>query len=361
MRRLALPIALLAGTACGTAALELDESASSIQSGSAEEALVLAVVNDPTTSFAVLDGLIGLDRRAARNIVERRNGDDGVAGTPDDELFDSIGSLDAVSYVGDRAISKILAYARSNQTGDDDKLILDLVNDRSTTEAVLDDDVGLDRRAAAGIIARRPFATLAELDAVPYVGQSALDKLLEYARATQGGGPSGACVIISEYVEGGGNSNKVIELYNCGTSAIDLAKLSVCLVINDDRSCTRSADLDSGTFAPGDVYTLCKTQTGTFNDPIAPFRDRCDQALPGVMNFNGDDRFAVMDSNGAVLDAIGQIRVRPNGTPWADVGLRRCDFTPYDGRGAFSIEGRFTTHGRYDGSHYGIPPARGCP
>jgi phosphatidylserine/phosphatidylglycerophosphate/cardiolipin synthase-like enzyme len=46
----------------------------------------------------------------------------------------------------------------------------------------LDGAVGLSRRAAEGIAARRPFATLAELDAVPYVGPAALDALLDYAR-----------------------------------------------------------------------------------------------------------------------------------------------------------------------------------
>ncbi len=59
--------------------------------------------------------------------------------------------------------------------------VLALVNNASEEE--LDDQVGLDSRAAANIVAARPFATLAELAAVPYVGPTALAKLKAYAGA----------------------------------------------------------------------------------------------------------------------------------------------------------------------------------
>lgn len=76
----------------------------------------------------------------------------------------------------------------------DAQKILDFVNYPTTTEAVLDGDVRLDSRAAKAIIAKRngadgaypstddaPFATLAQLDAVSYVGDSAFAKLDAYA------------------------------------------------------------------------------------------------------------------------------------------------------------------------------------
>ncbi len=47
----------------------------------------------------------------------------------------------------------------------------------------LDLDAALDRRAAENIVAARPIETLAELDAVAYVGPSALGKILSYAEA----------------------------------------------------------------------------------------------------------------------------------------------------------------------------------
>jgi hypothetical protein len=60
--------------------------------------------------------------------------------------------------------------------------ILALVNDSSETE--LTDDVGLSTRTAHNIASSgSTFGTLAELDAVPYVGPIAFHKLLAYAKA----------------------------------------------------------------------------------------------------------------------------------------------------------------------------------
>jgi hypothetical protein len=74
--------------------------------------------------------------------------------------------------------------------------MLSFVNDASTTLTVLDLDAALDSRAASGIVAHRDgpdgkvgtkdddhFDTIAELDAVYYVGDSALQAILDYASA----------------------------------------------------------------------------------------------------------------------------------------------------------------------------------
>jgi hypothetical protein len=50
-----------------------------------------------------------------------------------------------------------------------------------TSQEALDDDARLDARAARGIAEGRPFASLAELDAVPYVGPVAFERLVGYA------------------------------------------------------------------------------------------------------------------------------------------------------------------------------------
>lgn len=60
------------------------------------------------------------------------------------------------------------------------RAVLRLAN--SATLDTLDHEVPLDARAAANIIAARPIATLAELDAVSYVGPVAFGNLLEYAQ-----------------------------------------------------------------------------------------------------------------------------------------------------------------------------------
>ena len=59
--------------------------------------------------------------------------------------------------------------------------ILALVNDPYVGVEELDHGVELDARAAKGIVRNRPYGTLEELDAVPYVGPVALEKLYRYA------------------------------------------------------------------------------------------------------------------------------------------------------------------------------------
>jgi hypothetical protein len=78
----------------------------------------------------------------------------------------------------------------------DAALVLDVVNYPGTSTAVLDEDAGLDSRAAANIAAHRAgadgvtltaddnlFDDVAELDAIPYVGALAFDQLIAYAHA----------------------------------------------------------------------------------------------------------------------------------------------------------------------------------
>ncbi len=67
---------------------------------------ILLLVNDPGVDA---DRLIdsGLHTRAARNIVERRVGPDGLSGTDDDEYFQSIEAVDDVYYVGPVAMQQL--------------------------------------------------------------------------------------------------------------------------------------------------------------------------------------------------------------------------------------------------------------
>jgi hypothetical protein len=69
--------------------------------------------------------------------------------------------------------------------------ILAFVNDPKTSVDLLDratsnGGVGLDRRAAEGIVEDRPFATLAELDLVPFVGVMSCGALLRHACEVEG-------------------------------------------------------------------------------------------------------------------------------------------------------------------------------
>lgn len=75
--------------------------------GACESTRALAFVNDPATTAEVLKG-VGVRSRARRNILTHRDGPDGVAGTADDDLFDTLAELDAIRYVGPATLQKIV-------------------------------------------------------------------------------------------------------------------------------------------------------------------------------------------------------------------------------------------------------------
>jgi len=119
----ALAAATVSVCACaaGGAGPELDEPAdrtadesfaSALESTSPEAAAVLSLVNDVAVNAIELDDDAGLDRRAAYNIVGRRNGADGAPGTGDDALFADLSALDSVPWVGPVALERLLDYAR---------------------------------------------------------------------------------------------------------------------------------------------------------------------------------------------------------------------------------------------------------
>ncbi len=377
MRHITLLLAAVAATACGPAEPASDSEASAVAETAAalspnEQNAVLEVAN--TASFEALDVDAGLDVRAANNIVTHRDGDDGVLGTADDRLYDSIAALDAIAYVGPSALDKLLAYAEQlglvEEEEVSDAAILEVANTASFE--VLDVDVGLDVRAAENIVAQRqidPFDTIAELDAVPYVGDSALAKLAAYAAAH--GEPQAPCLLISEYVEGAGVYNKAIEIFNCGSAPVPLDDVAICLVRNSDTHCTVVGRAGQTVLAPGDVWVTCRKKSNTFNDPYPLLAAACDHET-SAMTFDGNDRLLLfVDENGddafdasvdVALDGFGAMSQVP-GWWWEDKVFRRCNLEPFDGVHAtqFYAKDYFTEHGRYEMQHLGTPPTSGCP
>ena len=88
------------------------EVAADLSEGNRGAQGVLWLVN--TGSLSTLAEQARVDKRAARNIVQHRSGTDGVAGTADDNAFETIAELDAISYVGPVALGKLLNYASAN-------------------------------------------------------------------------------------------------------------------------------------------------------------------------------------------------------------------------------------------------------
>ncbi len=157
---------------------------------------VLAFLNDPATDFQILDIDAALDRRAAQNLIDHRNGPDGQFGTGDDDLFDSVAEVDAIRQVGPATLKRLLEFALANgYVGDDDDLLgtfdgvpftvaeaeaaLAFVNYES--EQVLDDEVGLDPRAVASILDARPVATMSQLASLYYVGTVGLERIQSHS------------------------------------------------------------------------------------------------------------------------------------------------------------------------------------
>jgi hypothetical protein len=75
------------------------------------DALLLRLRNDPTSTFVFLDITVGLNLRAAEQIVGYRDGPDGQPGTPDGNLYDTIEELDRVKYVGTSTLNLLRDYA----------------------------------------------------------------------------------------------------------------------------------------------------------------------------------------------------------------------------------------------------------
>ena len=202
MRRLTLMCALFSAcspvpTAEGLADGELSTSRL-LAEGTPEALGVLAFLNDRGTTTTLLDEAVGLDRRAAKNLVSHRDGRDARPGTSDDDRFDTVAELDAVAYVGDSALEDLLAYARDDGWIPEEEDfygsiegvtftvaqadgVVELAN--TATQATLDDEVGLDARAAKAIVEARGFETLEQVAATPFIGRSALEKLRAWVDA----------------------------------------------------------------------------------------------------------------------------------------------------------------------------------
>lgn len=173
-----------------------DEDATLRQSIAPENAQrILDLVNDPATDAAFLDHEVQLRSNAAQNIIETRNGFDGVYPSEDDVQFMSLEDLDAVPYVGDFALQTMENWVIANPgpemelvegvqfTGAEAQAVIWGVNQASVAE--LDDEVGLSGTAAQNLFDGGPYDTVTDMGPVSYIGPSALTKLRDHAPVWQ--------------------------------------------------------------------------------------------------------------------------------------------------------------------------------
>lgn len=156
-----------------------------------EEAAILELVNSADTDLALLDDTAKLDARAAANIIDLRNGPDGIYPTLDDYTFESMEDLDAVPYVGNSTLAALRDFALTYEpipgaliegvqfSGKQAQAVLWGVNQASID--YLDDVVELDPRAASELIENAPYADLQEIADIAYVGSKSLQKLRHHA------------------------------------------------------------------------------------------------------------------------------------------------------------------------------------
>lgn len=174
---------LLAATLSFAACVAEDPSeVSQAVAGTPDELALLRFLADPSTTVAVLDEQVPLDRRAAQNLIAHRDGGD---------PFDSAAEVDAIPYVGPAAMDALVAYAVAGDWVSEDEIFgnfdgvaftvsearaaVDLAN--QATEAALRGEVGLDSRAARNVIAARPVPNMSALAAVPYVGPAMMGRI----------------------------------------------------------------------------------------------------------------------------------------------------------------------------------------
>ncbi|MGP4039437.1 5'-nucleotidase C-terminal domain-containing protein [Gracilibacillus sp. D59] len=107
-------------------------------------------------------------------------------------------------------------------------------------------------------------------------------------------------LFISEYIEGS-SYNKAIEIYNGTGSEVDLSNYTLALYSNGSVEISSSLELE-GSLADGDVFVIANSSA---NSAILEVTDE----TSGVVNFNGDDAFALL-KDGEVIDQLGEIGVR---------------------------------------------------
>lgn len=164
---------------------------------SPEASGILALLNDTGTDFTLLDETVGLDRRAAGNLIAHRDGADTLAATGDDDLFETLAEVDAIAFVGPAAVEALRSFVEhegwaTHASGNWEgvsfsaaqvSLALDLAGNADLER--LDDTIGLDARAAENIIAARPIASMNQLAAIGFVGTASLEKIRGHLPAWQ--------------------------------------------------------------------------------------------------------------------------------------------------------------------------------
>lgn len=159
---------------------EIGHVESAVVDGTPDSIGLLRYLNHESTSYEVLDAEI--DRRAAANLIAARP-------------FERVEDVDAVKYVGEKTLARLVEMARaagfvpegSDVLGSYDGVVytvdqaaaaLRIVNQES--DGVLRGEVGLDTRAIRSILEARPVPSMQVLAGLYWVGPRGLTDLRDY-------------------------------------------------------------------------------------------------------------------------------------------------------------------------------------
>ncbi len=251
---------------------------------------ILKLVN--TASFEVLDDDVALDVRAARNIVEAR----------DKAPIATLDELDAISWVGSRALGKLREYVNANGL------------------------VGAGAEACL-IISEYVEGKLNENKAVEIWNCGDAPVALDDVAL---------CLIRNDDED-------------C-TRATPLSGRT--LAPNDTLVVCRDLHGNAFNDPVSWITQPCELEVGS----TAIFSG--DDRLAIVRDANNDAEFSL--ANDQVLDVLGRIGYRPLDNTWQDVRLDRCRLEPNDGKSFYLTEDWFHSEpwSNDRGSHLGKPPTR---
>lgn len=193
-------VVLVAVSACGPDAdavwSEPGDDGVELVEAELTESAIFAFLNGPEATVEVLDVDVGLDGRAARNIVAHVRGADGALGTGDDDLIQSIAELDGIAYVGAAAIAAIDRYA-TPRYGSDDMLVEGVrfsAAEAVQVVAICNGDelyaVRLTGLQRAKLFEARPHASIATVASTWGIGTAALTALRDHAAKLLGTTPT---------------------------------------------------------------------------------------------------------------------------------------------------------------------------
>lgn len=132
-------------------------------------------------------------------------------------------------------------------------------------------------------------------------------------------------LFISEYIEGSGTANKLLEIYNGTGNSVDLSQYRIALYSNGSSTISNSVVL-SGTLPNNEVFILYYSSSTSADLSSVSYK----LASTSVANWNGDDAIALQKNDGFGvwnnIDVFGQIGYDP-GTSWTSGGVSTQDKT----------------------------------